>query len=105
MFFKKKDKIEWRNIINSYINHPRDVITVPLDREGKWFHVYADNDDLYIGVAADHSNTSNISQIRKLDKDKFEVMLDIFSSRVLFLVPCSCNNSSFVSLITPFKKL
>ena len=82
MLFKKKDKIEWRDIINSYLNNPRDVKTVPLDREGKWFHVYADNDDLYIGIAADHSNTSNISQIRKLDKDKFEVMLDIYHRRM-----------------------
>ncbi len=81
MFFKKKVEINWTDIINSYANNPRDVKTVPLVGEGKWFNVSADKDDIFIGNAVCHPNSSNISSGRKLDKEKFEVMLDIYYRR------------------------
>ena len=59
MFGNKK--ITWEEMVSSYINNPRDVKTIPLQKEGVWFYVYVENDDIYVESARNHlANSSSI---------------------------------------------
>ncbi|MPM05586.1 hypothetical protein SDC9_51876 [bioreactor metagenome] len=72
----------WGDLISEFSKNPRDVKTVPLvQREPKWFYVSASNDNLYIERGRNHSNKSNISNGRALNKLELERMLDLYHRR------------------------
>ncbi len=75
-------EITWKEIVLSYRNHPRDVKTIPLYREGIWFYVYVENGDVYLENAKNHVNSSNMKVRRKLDKKKFDTMVEIYGQRL-----------------------
>lgn len=80
MFGSKKTI--WEEMISAYINNPRDVKTIPLQKEGVWFHVYVENNSIYVENARNHStNSSNIKNRRKIEKEKAETMLSIYIRR------------------------
>lgn len=79
MFNKKK--ITWDEIVLSYTKNPRDVKTVPLRKEGIWFYVFAENNDLYVTNANNHIDSSKIKTPRKIDKENFVTMLSIYAKR------------------------
>ncbi len=70
-----KEKVTWDNIILSYIDNPRDVKTNPIKKEGIWFYVYVENEDIYLENAKKHLCSSKIKGRRKLDKKKLDLML------------------------------
>lgn len=72
----------WESLICEFSKNPRDVKTVPVvQREPKWFYVSAVNDMLYVESGRTHSNKSNISIGRSLNKQKLESMLDLYHRR------------------------
>ena len=76
------DKKIWEEMILSYKNNPRDVKTVPLKKEGIWFYVYVENDNIYVESARNHlTNSSNIKNRRKMEKEKVNTMLSIYHRR------------------------
>ena len=79
MFGKKK--VMWNDIVNAYINSPRDVKTIPMNKEGQWFYVYVEDDNIYIECALNHSNSCIISNRRKLEKEKLDAMLSLYHRR------------------------
>ncbi len=79
MFFKKK--FSWDTIVKEYSKNPRDVKTVPLKTDGRWFFVSVQDRDVYITNAKNHSVSSKISQPRKLDKENFNTMLSLYNKR------------------------
>ena len=79
MLFNKKTT--WETILSSYTKEPRDVKTVPLYKEGIWFYVYAENNNIYIENAQNHENGSAIKKRRLLDKENFDTMLTLYYKR------------------------
>ena len=79
MFVKKK--ITWNEMISSYITHPRDVKTVPLNGTGRWFYVYVEDGNIYVENAQYHSFSSRINGRRALEKDKMEDILSLYFRR------------------------
>ena len=74
--------ISYLDLVNSFMNNPRDVSTKPItNRLGKWFYVYAENGNIYIESARNHSNSSRISGRRKLENEKFDAMLLLYKRR------------------------
>ena len=72
----------WQTVYESFLHDPRDVKTTPkTNRTPLWFFVYAENGDLYIENAKNHSNSSKITQRRKLDKNNFAKMLELNDRR------------------------
>lgn len=72
----------WQTVYESFQRNPRDVRTTPkTNRTPLWFFVYAENGDLYIENAKNHSNSSKITQKRKLDKNNFEKMMHLSDRR------------------------
>ena len=77
----KKAKISWEEIVSSYRRNPRDVKTIPLHKEGIWFYVSAENNNVYIERAKDHFNSSKIKKRASLEKEKVEKMLSLYYRR------------------------
>lgn len=88
MFGKKE--IMWSDVVNAYVNNARDVKTDPKQSKwinyntnlnGIWFHVYVEKGNIYIESARNHSNSSRISGRRKLENEKFDLMLSLYKRR------------------------
>lgn len=71
----------WDNMISSYANNPRDVITVPLNGSGIWFYVYVASGCIYVESAKKHTNSSMIRNRRMLEQEKAEAMLSLYYRR------------------------
>lgn len=71
----------WNDIVMALKNTPRDIQTVPLRGLGKWFYVYSDGKSVYIENSKSHVPSCQISHTRRLEEDKFEKMLDLYSRR------------------------
>ena len=77
-----RNDITWEHIVAEYAQNPRDVVTVPLtNKRGIWFYVHTENGSVYISGAEHHTESSKISWPMKLQKDKFEAMLQIYLRR------------------------
>ena len=77
-----QNSITWDNIVAEYTNNPRDVITVPItNKKGIWFYVHAENGSVYVSAAEHHMESSKISGPIKIQKEKFEDMLQIYLRR------------------------
>lgn len=74
-------KITWEEIVSSYSKNPRDVKTIPFNRQGIWFFVYAERDNIYIESARNHFNSSSIKIRRKLKKENVDTMLSLYFRR------------------------
>ena len=72
----------WQNIYDSFKENPRDVKTNPKRGSNpRWFYVYSENGNVFIEVAREHSNSSEITQRRPLDKNNFEKMIELNDKR------------------------
>lgn len=72
----------WQTIYESFLHNSRDVRTTPkTNRTPLWFFVYAEKGDIYIENAKNHSNSSKITQRRKLDKNNFTKMMNLNDQR------------------------
>ncbi len=80
MFGNKKTT--WEEMVSSYINNPRDVKTIPLHKEGVWFYVYVENNNIYVESARNHlTNSSVIRNRRKIENEKADIMLSFYYRR------------------------
>lgn len=74
--------VKYIDLLNSYINNPRDVSTQPLTkRAGKWFYVYVENGNIYIDVAKEHAPKCSISKPRKLFEKEMEEIYTLYIKR------------------------
>lgn len=71
----------YANIVKYFQDHPKDVHTVPLKGEPRWFYVYAENENLYVEVARMHTPSSSIKGRRLLVPAQCETMLNIYQRR------------------------
>ena len=78
---EKRNTMTWDELVSSYAKNPRDVKTCPIRKEGVWFYVYVDNENIYVENAKYHSNSSKIKHKRVLEKDKVDIMLSIYHRR------------------------
>ena len=72
-----KNCLTWEQILNSYTNTPRDVVTL---KQGLWFYVYGDGKDIYIEAGKSHIPSSKINITRKIDKQNFEIVYKTYVS-------------------------
>lgn len=56
----------WNLIVKSYYANPRDVLTFG---GRKYFYVYVEHGEVYLESGRNHSNSSDITSRRKLDKE------------------------------------
>lgn len=61
----------WNEIIASYSEQPRDVLTAG---KRKYFYVYTQENDVYIESGRNHKNASEISSPRLLDKEELSII-------------------------------
>ena len=73
--------ITFKEIVLSYTNNPRDVKTVPLNREGIWFYVYVENENIYVDKAKNHANSSKVKNRMRIPKEQFDTMLSLYHRR------------------------
>ena len=74
--------MNWQTVYESFLHNPRDVKTTPKTNQTPlWFFVYAEDGNLYIESAKNHSNSSKITQRRRLDKNNFAKMLELNDRR------------------------
>ena len=78
----QQNKLTWHTICNSFVQNPRDVITVPKNKKGKWFFVCAEKDGIFIESAKEHNDSCRIKGRRRLEENKLESMLNIYYKRL-----------------------
>lgn len=72
----------YQKLANEYAANPRDVATVPLNGQGqKWFHVFAEDDRLYVTSGKNHQVICEIKNPICLEERQAEAMLDIYHRR------------------------
>ncbi|MDE6474073.1 MAG: hypothetical protein K2L70_03150 [Clostridia bacterium] len=71
----------WQSIYNSFAKSPRDVITIPKSKKGKWFFVYTQKDGVFIEKGREHTDACKIKGRRRLEEKKCKEMLDIYYRR------------------------
>ena len=72
----------YRKIVEEFMNHPRDIHTVPISSKSyKWFYVFVNNDTIY--VESSHHNTPKSSvKRRSLPKEECSKILEIYHRRM-----------------------
>ena len=71
--------LTWEVILKSFAQNPRDVIT---RQNGVWFYTYVDGKNIYIETGKDHTNASKLTMRRRLDKENFETIYDMYVNHV-----------------------
>ena len=71
----------WQAMCDSFVKNPRDVVTVPKNKKGKWFYVYSENGNIFIQSAKEHGDSCLITGRRRLEENKLDIMLDIYYKR------------------------
>ena len=71
----------WNFIVSELQNHPQDIQTVPLHGQGKWFYAYSDGNDIWVTNSKTHIPSCKISKPRKLKKERYEVILQLYRRR------------------------
>lgn len=71
----------WQQIIYELQYSTKEIQTVPLSGHGKWFLAYSDGHDIFVKSSKDNQPSCKISSTRKLDKEHFEGILEIYRKR------------------------
>lgn len=71
----------YQDLVESYANEPRDVRTIPLDREPIWFFTYVENSYIYVRPARLQKPSSRMRAPRRLNPAEFNIMLDLYIRR------------------------
>lgn len=101
------DKL-FSDILLSYKQQPRDVMTKPLRGEGRWFFVSEQNGNLYIS-ASKKSPSSRLSDRRRLNEKEFEEILDLYKLRKTAMyssyaaTKCSMNSSYWFGIFADMR--
>lgn len=74
--------MDFQDIIREFSSNPRDVKTIPLrNKKAVAFYVYVNNNDLFVTKAKYEKNSSRLSKARKIQKNEYSDMLDIYHRR------------------------
>lgn len=74
--------ISYLELVNSFINNPRDVITNPtIKKSGKWFYVYVEKGRIVVDVAKEHIPKCTMSKSRILWEKEFEDIYALYIQR------------------------
>jgi len=74
--------IRYIDLVNSFMNDPRDISTKPItNRLGKWFYVYVENGKIVIDVAREHTPKCSISKPRILFEKEIEDIYELYVQR------------------------
>ena len=69
------NNLTWEGIFKSFTENPRDVIT---RKNGVWFYAYGDGENVYVEAGKNHKKCSKITMRRRLDREKFEEIFDMY---------------------------
>ena len=69
------NSLTWEEIFESFAKNPRDVIT---KENGVWFYAYTEDKDIYVESGRNHTKRSEISIRRKLDRQNFETIYNMY---------------------------
>ena len=85
--------LTWDTVLQSFTKDPRDVIT---RKEGVWFYAYGDGKDVYIEPGRNHENCSKITMRRRLDREHFDQIYDMYRNGTPRATVCAfTQNSSY----------
>ena len=74
--------ISYLDLVNSFINNPRDICTKPIvNRAGKWFYVYVNNGKIVVDVAKEHEPKCKITTPRVLLEKEIEEIYELYIKR------------------------
>lgn len=74
--------ISYQDLVNRYINNPRDIQTKPIiNRMGKWFYVYVENDKIIVDAAREHDPKCTISKPRVLFEKELDEIYKLYVQR------------------------
>ena len=74
--------ISYVDLINSFRNHPRDIVTRPItNRDGKWFYVYTEKEHVVVTIAKENEPKCSISKPRILTENECENMFNLYMMR------------------------
>ena len=87
----KMNKLTWNDILKSYTDNPRDVIT---RENGIWFYAYGEGNKVYIESGRSHENCSIITLRRLLDSGNFEEVYDMYLKKAPREEVCAVTQNS-----------
>ena len=85
------NQLTWNEILQSYVQNPRDVIT---RKNGIWFYAYAEENNVYVEAGRNHTHRSKITVRRRLDKENFEKVLEMYINGEPRLEICQVTQNS-----------
>ena len=71
----------YQDLVESYSKEPRDVHTIPLNREPIWFFTYVEKGFVYVRSSYIHSRSSRMKAPRKLNPAEFKIMFELYVRR------------------------
>lgn len=72
---------EYQDLVESYSKEPRDVHTIPLNREPIWFFTYVEKGFVYVRPSCINKPSSRMKVPRKLNPAEFKIMLKLYIRR------------------------
>ena len=87
----KMNKLTWNDILKSYTDNPRDVIT---RENGIWFYAYGEGNKVYIESGRSHENCSKITVRRSLGSENFEEVYDMYLKKAPREEVCAVTQNS-----------
>lgn len=75
------DFMLYQDLVESYSKEPRDVHTIPLNREPIWFFTYVEKGFVYVRTSCIHGRSSRIKAPRKLNPAECKTMFEIYVRR------------------------
>lgn len=74
--------ISYLELVNQFINNPRDIITKPITgKDGKWFYTYVENGKIIVYEAKEHTPKCSIKKPRVLCKNELEDIYELYLQR------------------------
>lgn len=71
----------YQDLVESYSKEPRDVHTIPLNREPIWFFTYVEKGFVYVRTSCIHSRSSRMKAPRKLNPAECKTMFELYVRR------------------------
>jgi len=69
-------------ILCDLLNSPRDLKTIPLERDGRWFYAYVNNGNIYVDKAKTKTPSSELKQPQKLKHNEINKVYSIYLRRL-----------------------
>lgn len=71
----------YKKIVEEFMNHPRDVRTIPIrSKSYKWFYVFVNGGNIYVETGHNNSPKSTVRK-RRLPEQECNKILEIYHRR------------------------